>query len=60
MRGSLMVHLRVAHSSGIVSGMLSVWLVERYDKYFYTYIHCTKCIKCMQNGEAVFCQWLPL
>lgn len=55
MRGSLMVHLRVAHSSGIVSGMLCVWLVERCDqKYFYTYIHCLKCIKCTHNREAVF------
>lgn len=45
MRGSLMVHLRVAHSSGVAPGVLPVWVAETYQKRFYMYVAC--------NGEVV-------
>lgn len=45
MRGSLMVHLRVAHSSGISPGVLPVWVLETYHKRFYM------CVA--HNGEVV-------
>lgn len=45
MRGSLMVHLRVAHSSGIAPGLLPVGVPETYHKRFYIYF--------AHNGEVV-------
>lgn len=47
MRGSLMVHLRVAHSSGSAPGVLPVWVPETYHKRFYI------CILHIKGGGCV-------